>query len=343
MARINLLEIGYAGVDLKTNPLLLTQKRKLRSAVNLVFEEGVIRTRPGFNYRLLAGPGVFQGAVDYKPSRGISAGRFSDDADEVAMILDGSLWIGCEKVGEAIIPESGNAHLFQAENYLVVQHPEGDTFWWNGTTLTRSPGLQEVDFVETETPVFELDEDVPVGLPQAECDSNNPFVNTHLKFTVINHVTEAYIEGATVAVNANGSVAYEGATNALGEYAIRKIVARDYTYSVVKSGYLPVEDVPFTVEVGDDMEIVVRLVPLGDPEVCGYTAEIIDGPTVDEEWLGGYVDVEINNTGTTDLIVNEILSDAPLVTEPELPITVAPSDTEILRVGSKVPLGEIPT
>ena len=334
MARINLLEIGYAGVDLKTNPLLLGQKRKLRSAVNLIFEEGVIRTRPGFRYQLLAGPGKFQGATDYKPSRGISAGRFSDASDSVALVIDGSLWLNCNQVASEVFVQDADVHLFQAENYLIVQQPEGDTFWWDGTTLTCSPGLQEVDFTETETPVFELNEGVPTGQP-VDCDSNNPFINTHLKFTVINHVTEAYIEGATVSVTYNENPSYEGVTNALGEYEIRKIVARTYAYSVVKDGYLPVEAIPFEIEVGDDMEIVVRLVPLGDPEVCGFSTVLVDGPTVDETWTGGYVDIEITNTGDSNIMVSGILGGFPWVTDPELPVTVAPDTTETIRVGNQ--------
>ena len=74
--RINLLQLGTQGVDMKTNPLLLTNQ-KLRAATNLAFDEGVIRTRPGFRYESWGATGQFQGAGEFRPRVGISSNTLS--------------------------------------------------------------------------------------------------------------------------------------------------------------------------------------------------------------------------------------------------------------------------
>lgn len=72
MSRVNILGIETRGVDMKTSPLLLGNK-KLHAATNVVFEESVVRTRPGFRYYDLGAQGQFQGAAVFRPQEGLSA------------------------------------------------------------------------------------------------------------------------------------------------------------------------------------------------------------------------------------------------------------------------------
>lgn len=72
MSRINILGIETRGVDMKSSPLLLGNT-KLHAATNVVFEESVVRTRPGFRYYNLVAQGQFQGASAYRPNEGLSA------------------------------------------------------------------------------------------------------------------------------------------------------------------------------------------------------------------------------------------------------------------------------
>lgn len=152
MPKINLLQLGVRGVDMKSNPLLLGGK-KLCSAVNMRFEEGVIKTRPGFVYVETGITGQFQGMCFYRPQRGISSSTFSNSEESVVIAAGGKLWSGGEEISGLLFRDKGDVHLYQAENYLVAQNTLTDTFWWDGTTLTRSPGTQEVMWEDEQTPV----------------------------------------------------------------------------------------------------------------------------------------------------------------------------------------------
>lgn len=151
MPTINILTIGVKGVDMKSNPLSLGPL-KMASAVNGTFEEGIFRTRPGFDYHSLGFGGQFQGACVFSPARGISA--FSFAADETALIIaaEGRVYlndttsgfISCdpmELTEEATFLCSGEVNVFPAENYLIIQNRSSDTYWWSSDGLVKSPGM----------------------------------------------------------------------------------------------------------------------------------------------------------------------------------------------------------
>lgn len=253
---------------MKSNPLTLSNK-KLHAATNLVFEEGVIKTRPGIIYRFLKAVGQFQGACEYRPMQGISSGRFSEAIGGIAFVAGGDLWIGCKKVATGF-KGIGEVNLFQAENFLILQSPESDTYWWDGEELIQSPGLNEVDWNETETPVHELE----VIAPEADipdCGDSGAESGVTVTFTVVNSSTEKPVKDAIVTVNYNGRKAYYGLTNEKGQFVIHP-VPREYTYSVVRSGYHIKENVPFTVNaIGAEREFEAcyppQIIVTGDTDV----------------------------------------------------------------------------
>ena len=150
MPRVTVIQSGMAGVDMKTDPLFLPQSR-LAGATNMVFEEGVIKSRPGFRYHDLGIKGQFQGASVYSPSRGISHQPFADPYVALVTAVGGKLFYNlsddgfCQDpvqiTGDDNLP-SGDIHIYQAENYLIVQSPHGNTLWWEGYgPFVVSPGL----------------------------------------------------------------------------------------------------------------------------------------------------------------------------------------------------------
>ena len=157
MPRINLLQLGVKGVDMKSNPLVLGGK-KLCAAVNMRFEEGVVRTRPGFRYVETGTIGQFQGACFYQPKFGISSSSFNSSDDALVIAVAGKLWSDGEEITGELFKNKGDVQLFQAENYLIVQNLQTDTFWWNGTSITRSPGMNEVTWEDIEPPLYQKDE-----------------------------------------------------------------------------------------------------------------------------------------------------------------------------------------
>lgn len=163
MPKATLFEAGTIGVDLKTNPLFLG-KKKLHAATNLVFEEGVLKTRPGFRYLPLGCTGIFQGACEFHPKRGLSTASFSEIEGGVVVAVGGKLYFNCGLVKGVEFPCHGNVNLFQAENYLIIQHAESETYWWDGVNSpVKSPGMNEQDFNNPETPFVELETVAPVG------------------------------------------------------------------------------------------------------------------------------------------------------------------------------------
>jgi hypothetical protein len=150
MPRITIIQSGMSGVDMTTNPLFLPQDR-LAAATNMVFEEGVIKTRPGFRYHDLGTSGQFQGAAVYSPSRGISHQPFADPYTALVTAVSGSLSYNLSGdcylappvsiTGNANISK-GDVNIYQAENYLIVQSKFSNTLWWEGFgEYTVSPGL----------------------------------------------------------------------------------------------------------------------------------------------------------------------------------------------------------
>lgn len=150
MSRLSIIQAGMAGVDMTTNPLFLPGER-LAAATNMVFDEGVIKTRPGFRYHDLDVRGTFQGAAVYSPSRGLSHQPFADPYTALVLSVSGRLTYNLsqdcyldspvEIKGESTLSE-GDVHIYQAENYLIAQSPFSDTIWWEGVgSYSVSPGL----------------------------------------------------------------------------------------------------------------------------------------------------------------------------------------------------------
>ncbi len=150
-------QLGTAGVDMRVNALGLGAS-KLAFAVNMEFQEGVIRTRPGFRYRRLGASGVLQGAAHYAPSKGLSAMTFGPELSALVMVIDGAIMIANATDGEvsclhtmcgtANFAGRGAVWLYQAENYLIAQNPQSNTFFWDGEGCwQQSPGMKGCDTV----------------------------------------------------------------------------------------------------------------------------------------------------------------------------------------------------
>ena len=148
---------GTAGVDMRVNPLSLGG-RKLAFAVNLEFSEGIIRTRPGFHYQRLGASGALQGAAHYAPSKGLSAMTFAPELSALVAVIDGAILladatdgsVSClhPMCGTTSFRERGAVWLYQAENYLVAQNPQSNTFFWDGYGCwQKSPGMAGCDTV----------------------------------------------------------------------------------------------------------------------------------------------------------------------------------------------------
>ena len=164
MPTVNILTVGTRGVDMRSNPLGLTNQR-LHSAVNMVFDEGVVKTRPGLFYHDLGVSGQFQGACAYAPSYGISAESFGPSLSALVVAAAGRIFaidttgaeFGCTP--QEITCEGaelrcrGEVNLYQAENYLIAQNTAAGTYWWTGDAcMVASPGLADDQYWDDPEP-----------------------------------------------------------------------------------------------------------------------------------------------------------------------------------------------
>lgn len=159
MATVPIIKPGTRGIDGKADPLTLGTGQ-LAHAVNLRFEEGQIKTRPGIKYWDLGIQGQFQGATLFCPSLGLSANSFAHSGAQLALAVGGGVYVSgttsttvsCQPVklkgteeGECDPKDPkclGDVFLFQAENYLIVQSTTRTTMWWDGVAdLVKSPGM----------------------------------------------------------------------------------------------------------------------------------------------------------------------------------------------------------
>ena len=350
MSKATLFDAGTVGVDLKTNPLFLG-KKKLHSATNLVFEEGVVKVRPGFTYEALGCVGVFQGVCEFFPKKGISTASFSDVAGGIAVAVGGRLYFNCKIVEGIEFPCHGNVNLFQAENYLIIQHEESETYWWDGVSgPVKSPGMQEQDWNDPETPTTELETVAPIAdIPECE-DTGGKDSGITLRMKVIDSVTEAPISGVYVQLDKNGNRAYKGVTDASGVVVFHP-TPRTYEYLATKTGYTPLADqiisingtatevifdacMPPMIILNGEVQIVVRL-SSEEASTCGFTTAVVSGPTYTPPWAGGYVDVEIVNTGELPITINTALASWPSVEVFRgLPVIIPVGGSVTLSIGS---------
>ena len=339
--RINLLQLGTQGVDMKTNPLLLTNQ-KLRAATNLAFDEGVIRTRPGFRYESWGATGQFQGAGEFRPRVGISSNTLSILQGGVVVVADGEVWLGCDQIGDGFFCK-GDVNVFQAENYLILQCKETSTFWWNGLGgLQESPGMNEQDWNDPEMPLQELELQAPVAdIPVCDTDTEVAVI-----FNVVNAANEHVIPGAAVTMFRNSVKAYEGFTGERGTWSVQP-VSREYTYSVSREGFTSLTDavvnvtgqtvervfedcMPPQILTDGDMTVNVRLMPL-EPEGC-FNITMTYGES------DSAVVMTVENTSEESKEILSILGTVPLTTSPTLPLTIAPGTSENILITSLTPL-----
>jgi hypothetical protein len=343
---------------MKSNPLLLGNK-KLHAATNLVFEEGVIKTRPGFRYESLGAEGQFQGACEYRPKEGLSAAVLSEADSGTAVVADGVLWFNGNPISEALFEDAGAVHLYQAENYLVLQNPATDTFWWDGLgELVRSPGMNEQDWTEPEVPVFEMEVVAPeADIPDCNIDGAESGIN--VRFLVLNHNNEKPIASVLWTVGHNKRKAYSGLGGADGRFAFSP-VPRAYTYSLDRAGYLPVEGIPMVIngigvphvwdeclpptitQVGE-YDFVVRMKPLLLEKQCLATGQTFIY-TDEETIVPNQRRITLTNNEDVPLTLFALTPFSPSVTitGPARPVTVAPDETvEFLITGTGDLTGEV--
>jgi hypothetical protein len=262
---------------MKSNPLTLGNK-KLAAATNMLFEEGRMRTRYGFDYKNLEANGQFQGACEYRPKEGLSAFSHSEADSGIAVVTDGVLWFNCNPVSLELFSGSGAVHIYQAENYLILQNPESDTFWWNGDDEpVRSPGTIEQDWIEPEVPVYETEVVAPTAV-DVYCDLDGDESGITVRFLVIDHYTDRPISNVSWAFKHNSSRAYYGLSNAEGKFSLRPR-PRAYHYDLRKAGYSAIEDtrlqidglpvvrqwddcLPPTTDVVGNYDFTVRMTPV---------------------------------------------------------------------------------
>lgn len=331
MGRINLLQSGMAGVDLKSNPLLIGEKKKLRFATNMVFEEGVLRSRYGVRYENLCCSGQFQGAVDFQPTRGLSYQPHSSADAGIALVVKGSLYLNGEKLSGNIFKSRGPVNLYQAENYLIIQNVESETYWWDGETLTKSQGMSEVDFAEIETPVFEM-QIVPPVADITPCIDDEPETCTEESSKVIVHICNSSVQNpladAMFTLMLNGNFLLTKTTGANGKISFN--VPQDlYTYTVAAEGY---DD--FLEAVLDVNGCITEYVIL-KPKFCSVVITQA-GYSVSSPESGIII---ITNTGSENVTITDtILAGTVTLTIPPLPITLSSGDTVTIIVESSVSL-----
>ena len=248
MSKLTLLNIETLGVDLRSNPLLIGSK-KLHAATNLVFEEGRIQTRSGVRYKSLGCSGQFQGASEFFPKRGISTETFSDSAGGVAVAVSGKLYLNCKVVEGVELPSTGDVNLFQAENYLIIQNEAASTYWWDGVNPpVESPGMQEQDWSEVETPIYEAEIVAPVAtIPTCEVE-NAAAGGVSVTFRIRSADGGAPVVGALVSIYKKTKRATKGITGANGNVLL-KASPGTYFYTVTRNGFTPVERTSFNANV----------------------------------------------------------------------------------------------
>ena len=354
MPIINLLSIETRGVDMRTNPLLLD--KKLHAGTNLVFEEGVIKTRPGFRYKTLGCSGQFQGAGEFRPRRGLSAAPLSESKSGLVVVVGGEIWMNCKKIGDAFEGQ-GEVNIFQAENYLILQNNNSSTFWWDGETLTESPGMQETDWDEVETPVQDLEIVAPVAVIP-ECSFENSQGGVTTTFTVRHLKTGRSISGALITVFKGTNRVAKGRTKADGTLVLNTAPGA-YTYTVTSTGFIPLGSTglisngtgtlhewdtcvaPTLVVTGNNL-VDVRLdeivIPDNPEDNCFTIATQFVTPVVAN--LRGRITLTNNSIAAKN--VNTLTLTAGATHNAILPLTVAPGSSVTINVFSPVTITNTP-
>jgi len=326
MPKITLFNAETVGVDMKTNPLFLGGK-KLHSAVNLAFDEGTLKTRPGFVYSDVIASGCFQGVGEYRPARGISSRAFGESGCSLFVVVDGALYRDGCPTGFSPFSCAGPIHIFQAESYLIFQSPQTKTYWWDGSTLVESKGMNESDWNDPSPQRTIIEPETPVANIPA-CENIDGDENYLLMFYVIDSETQEPLKDVRVTVYRNNRVHKEGLTGSDGRWSFRT-KKRTYVYEMFKHCYLDITAT--TVVVKGDQEVI-----RGMEYACQNCDWDITSATVSSNGsLTSLGTVTIANTGEIDLFVNSIgVVCGNSVIDPALPFTIPAGETQVFTVAS---------
>lgn len=326
MPKITLFNAETVGVDMKTNPLFLGGK-KLHSAVNLAFDEGTLKTRPGFVYSDVIASGCFQGVGEYRPARGISSRAFGESGCSLFVVVDGALYRDGCPTGFSPFSCAGPIHIFQAESYLIFQSPQTKTYWWDGSTLVESKGMNESDWNDPSPQRTIIEPETPVANIPA-CENIDGDENYLLMFYVIDSETQEPLKDVRVTVYRNNRVHKEGLTGSDGRWSFRT-KKRTYVYEMFKHCYLGITAT--TVVVKGDQEVI-----RGMEYACQNCDWDITSATVSSNGsLTSLGTVTIANTGEIDLFVNSIgVVCGNSVIDPALPFTIPAGETQVFTVAS---------
>lgn len=229
MPTVNLITAETQGVDMQVNPLFLG-RTKVHAATNMTFEEGRLRTRPGLNYRPLGLRGQFQGAVKYAPSKGISFKPFAPNVSGLVTVVSGAAHVNdtttgclsCEPktiCGTENFKCAGDVHAFQAENYLILQSPATNTYWWDGVQCAEeSPGIEGFTCEPYE---YQPARD--------EVSFNRPPCPLDVVLTVLNSATGNFVANAKVTITSEFRRVYNFVSDASGKITT-KIHSGEYSY-----------------------------------------------------------------------------------------------------------------
>lgn len=325
MPKITLFNAETVGVDMKTNPLFLGNK-KLHAAVNLAFDEGVVKTRPGIRYGDVLATGCFQGVGEYRPARGISSRAFGESGCSLFVVVDGAIYRDACPTGFSPFTCTGQVFIYQAENYLIFQSPETNTFWWDGTTLTESPGMNEADWNDPDPQRTVIDPVTPVANIPA-CESTTGDEDLLLMFYVIDTDTQEALAGADVIVYRNERVHAQGVTGEDGRWSFRT-KPRTYTYVIEKACFTSRSG---TVVVTGNQEVVEALTN----SCTGCEWDITSAFAASNGALTSVGTVTVENTGTIELEVLSITTSCNnVVVSPTLPLIVPVGESAVITVES---------
>ena len=162
MATQNIIQVGTAGVDMLTDPILLGD-RKAHFTKNLEHVESRIRTRPSIKYHPLNIQGKLQGVSYHAPRFGLLVDNESINPCAIVTVVDGSVRINpildslCTTYQLTGVSYEGSTYTFSSEQYLIALNRRGTTSWHNkGLTLTPSGGTSlESNGKSHDTLIFE--------------------------------------------------------------------------------------------------------------------------------------------------------------------------------------------
>jgi len=167
MADTYIMRYPIGGMN-QTSPAVLLGQREVSEAVNARIHDSVICNRPGVKIHdlpLLAGL-AFQGAAFYNPSQGLSQQTIGEDQSMLVVAAGGRKFkitlsdedptnttVTTEEI-IGVAPTNPIYHMVwmaQAENYLIAQDGNSDTWIWDGQTPPRfSTGYNTTDKEESK-------------------------------------------------------------------------------------------------------------------------------------------------------------------------------------------------